>query len=303
MKTRRDIHGIIWIDLENPTRQEVLEVAAEYALDAYTAEELLMPSLRPRVEMNAHYAYLVLHFPALHHTHTNREQEIDFVVGRDFLVTAHYEAIDPLHKFAKVIEVTSVLEDGATIAHAGQIFAALLKKFYKSVEHEVENVRRQLSTIEEHVFSNHQVEMVAAISRAARDLLNMRQIIEPHRDVLKTLDAETPAFFGVDFKPHLRAVENEYYRVHNHIMRSTESLHELRETNNSLLTTRQNETMRVLAIASIMLLPLSLIAEIFAMDTKHMPIIGTSHDFLIVLSAMAVVLVSIYIYFKKKKWL
>jgi hypothetical protein len=57
-------------------------------------------------------------------------------------------------------------------------------------------------------------------------------------------------------------MSNEYYRVHNHVMRNTESLHELRETNNSLLTTKQNETMRVLTGMALLTFPLTLFVTI-----------------------------------------
>ncbi len=303
MKSRYQHHGIVWVDLENPTRQEVLDVATEFGLDALTAEELLAPSMRAHVDVQPRYTYLILHFPALRHAHHHREQEIDFVIGREFLITTHYDTIDPLHKFAKVFEVNSVLEVGGASDHAGHIFFFMLKRLYKAVEHEVEYVRRELSNIEEHIFSEHQVAMVSAISRAARNLLNLRQTIEPHRDVLKSLESDGAAFFGDDFRQYLRAMENDYYRVHNHIMRNTESLHELRETNNSLLTTKQNETMKIFTIMAFVTFPLSLIAIILDMDSVHNPLRGMPYDFWIVIGIMAFASLLMFAYFRKKNWL
>ncbi|MCE9541100.1 hypothetical protein K8R03_00900 [Candidatus Kaiserbacteria bacterium] len=303
MKSRYEHKGIAWIDLENPTRHEVIEVAAEYNIDAFTAEELLMPSMRPHVEINKDYAYLILHFPALRHTHKSREQEIDFIIGKEFIITTHYDTIDPLHKFSKIFEVNSVLDMGNIGNHAGYIFFYMLKKLYKSVEHEVEFVKHDLASIEERIFSDQQVEMVSAISRAARDLLNLRQTIEPHRDVLKSLETEGGAFFGEEFRQYLRSLENEYYRVHNHIMRNTESLHELRETNNSLLTTNQNETMKIFTIMAFFTFPLSLLATVLEMNSKHNPIFGRPFDFWIVVGILAMTATVMFFYFRGKKWL
>ncbi len=303
MKSRYHHKGIVWVDLENPTRQEVLDVATEFGLDALTAEELLAPSLRAHVDVRPSYAYLILHFPALRHAHRHREQEIDFVIGREFLITAHYDTIEPLHKFAKVFEVNSVLEMGGVGDHAGHIFFLMLKRLYRAVEHEVEYVRRELSNIEEHIYSEHQVAMVSAISRAARNLLNLRQTIEPHRDILKSLESEGVAFFGEEFRPYLRTMENDYYRVHNHIMRNTESLHELRETNNSLLTTKQNETMKIFTIMAFVTFPLSLLAAIFDINSVHNPLLGLPYDFWIMLGIMGLASIVMFAYFRKKHWL
>ena len=303
MHSRHEMSGLIWIDLESPSREEVQDAVDQFGIESMVAEELLLPSTKPHTEFYPNYAYIVLHFPALRHSHKTREQEIDFIVGKNFLITAHYEPIDALHKFAKVFEVNSLLEKNAIGDHAGFLLILMLKKLYKAVEHEVEYIRHDLAAIEEHIFSGHEVEMVPAISRAARNLLNLRQVIEPHREVLREFEANGTEFFGGDFAPHLRKLSDDYYRVHNHIMRETESLHELRESNNSLLSTKQNETMKVFTILAFTTFPLTLIAAIFSMDTKHNPIIGLPNDFWIIVGGMAVMTACMFAYFKHKNWL
>lgn len=303
MHSRHESNGLTWIDLESPSREEVQDAVDQFGIESIVAEELLLPSTKPHTEFYPRYAYMVLHFPALRHSHKTREQEIDFIVGKDFLITAHYEPIDPLHKFAKVFEVNSLLEKNAIGEHAGFLLILMLKKLYKAVEHEVEYIRHDLAVIEEHIFSGHEVEMVAAISRAARNLLNLRQVIEPHREVLHEFETNGTAFFGADFAPDLRKLSDDYYRVHNHIMRETESLHELRESNNSLLSTKQNETMKVFTILAFTTFPLTLIAAIFSMDTKHNPIIGLPYDFWIIVGGMALMTACMFAYFKHRNWL
>jgi Mg2+ and Co2+ transporter CorA len=178
----------------------------------------------------------------------------------------------------------------------------MLKKLYKAIEHEVEFIRHDMVLIEEHIFVGHEVPMVEAISRSSRDLLNLRQTIEPHREVLKDLESG-PRFFGEDFLPYLRALSNEYYRVHNHIMRNTESLHELRETNNSLLTTKQNETMRVLTLMALLTFPLSLMVAIFDINNVSNPFGEIRHGFWLIVAIIATTGLTMLAYFKHKKWL
>jgi len=302
MYSRYEHEGLVWIDLESPTREEVTRIIEEFQIAPLIAEELLFPATKPRAEFYERYAYIVLHFPALRHSHKTREQEIDFIVGQRFLITTHYDVIDPLHKFAKIFEVHSILEKDEVDDHAGFLFFYMLKKLYKAVEHEVEYVRHEMALIEEHIFSDQQVEMVAAISRSARDLLNLRQMIEPHREVLQTIEADGPQLFGKEFSPYLRAISNEYYRVHNHVMREMESLHELRETNNSLLTTKQNETMKVFTVLAFITLPLSLIASLFNMDLVDIPLEHQPYGFWIVIAGMAVISLCMLWFFKYKKW-
>jgi magnesium transporter len=303
MHSRYEHQGLVWVDLESPSRDEVQDIVNEFGIEPLIAEELLLPSTKPRIDFAKEYIYLVLHFPALRHSHKSHEQEVDFILGHNFLVTTRYDTIDPLHNFSKIFEVNTLLDKNQIGDHAGFIFFFMLKKLYKSIEHEVEFLRHTMSTIEKDIFEGHEVEMVTAMSNAGRDLLNLRQIIEPHREVLHDLEAAASKFFGDDYGPYARALSNEYYRVHNHIMRNTEILHELRETNNSLLSTKQNETMKVFTIMAFVTFPLSLIATIFGMGANDTPIIGMHGAFWLVLGIMITALLFMFLYFKHRRWL
>src|SRR3989344_4525166 len=242
MRSEYKHNGTTWVDLESPTRMEIADIVERFNIHEVVAEDMLLPSRKPRIELYPKYMFVILHFPALRHSHKTLEQEIDFAVGRDF--------------------INSVLDKSEKDNHAGDLFFLMLKKLYRDVEHEVDYVRQHLRDIEGYTFSGKEAMMVSEISQSARDLLNLRQTIEPHREILHALETEAVKFFGDDFAPYLRALSNEYYKVHNHVMRNTESLHELRETNNSLLTTKQNETMRMLTIMALFTFPLALIAAV-----------------------------------------
>lgn len=288
--------------MESPTPDEIKTLIDEFSLPTLVAEELLLPSSKTRLEFHPGFAYVVLHFPALRHTHRSVEQEIDFVIGHNFLITVRYETVDPLHHFSKVFQVNSILEH-SNIEHAGYLFFYMVKRLYKAVEQEIDHVRQDLQEIEKGIFGGKEVAMVNALAVSGRELLNLRQAIEPHREILKTLETDGSRFFDTEFHPYLRAMSNEYYRVHNHVTRHTESLHELRETNNSLLTTKQNETMRVLTIMALLTFPLALFVAIFDINAKHNPIIGLPYDFWIIVGVVLSGGSLMLWYFKHKHWL
>lgn len=300
----RHRHGsIVWIDLESPTHEEVRGLINEFSLDAFVAEELLFPSVKPRCEAHKDYLYVILHFPAIRHSHKVREQEVDFIVGRDFIITARYDTVDPLHKFSKVFEVNSVLDKSNIGEHAGFVFYYMLRKMYKSIEHELSYVHDALLSVERQLFKDMEREMVASLSHAGRDLLVLRQAIEPHRDVLHTLEFEAGRFFGDEFRPYLRGLTNSYFRVHNHLMRQTEALKELRETNNSLLSTKQGEIMKNLTIVSFITFPLALVAAVFGMNIPSTPIVSRPDGFWVIMAIMGCAAFMLFGYFKHKKWL
>src|SRR3989338_373703 len=167
MHARHEYGGVTWVDLESPGALEVRQVASEFGIAEHVAEELAIPSSRQRLKEYPGYTFVVLHFPAHKHSHTKREQEINFVIGPAFMVTARYDTVDSLHKFSKVSEVASTLGNQPRSQHAGHFFYLAVRKLYGSVEHELESLGSELRLIEERIFSGREIEMVEALSRVA----------------------------------------------------------------------------------------------------------------------------------------
>jgi Mg2+ and Co2+ transporter CorA len=51
-----------WIDLENPTREEVREIMNTYNISPEVAEDLIDPTIRTRADVYKDFLYFVLHF-------------------------------------------------------------------------------------------------------------------------------------------------------------------------------------------------------------------------------------------------
>jgi magnesium transporter len=66
---------------------------------------------------------------------------------------------------------------------------------------------------------------------------------------------------------------------------------------------RTNKTMRVLTIFSVFFMPLTFIAGIYGMNFQYMPELRWKYGYPAMLALMAVVVVAIYIWFRKKRWL
>ncbi len=306
MITKRVLHNIIWVDLESPDADEVRQIMHEFRLHPLIAEDLLSPTMKPRVDQYGDFIYLILHFPALKHTQGGgKNQEIDFIIGKNFLITARYEAIDPLHVFAKVFDVETILSKKIpdTEVHAGHLFYLMVRKLYRAVVDELEYLADKLADIEDHIFQGNEKEMVIELSIVSRHLLDFKQALAAHRDMLESYKDTGVSLFGKDFGPYTKTILGEYFRAANMLRHNMNVLAELRETNNSLVSTKQNEVMKNLTIMAFVTFPLTLVAGIFGMNAVHLPIVGRPADFWIIASIMATLALCFFAFFKHKKWL
>lgn len=297
---------ITWIDLENPTQTEIEKISEKFDIDTLIANELLTPTIRPRVDYHDNYIYLILHFPVGHRTSQKSNQkieEVDFIIGKDFIITTRYSIVDAILEFSKIFEVQSILNKSNMSEHAGYVFFYMMRSLYKSMENKLDHVRDILLDIENKIFSGEERQMVYELSKLNRILLNYRESIILHKEILESFEIAGEKMFGQDFKYHLRSIVGEYYRVYSSIDSTKEYLDELRNTNDSLLNTKQNEIMKILTITTFIFLPLSLLAGIFGMNTVETPILGIPNDFAVITLSMLIIAMLLFLFFKIRRWL
>lgn len=302
MITRYAQGNLTWVDLVAPSAGEVRALMSEFDIDPIIAQELTSPSPKSKAERRGHLLYLVLHFPAIRGAQSRPEQEIDFVIGKNFLITTRYANIDPLHSFAKAFEVNSVLGRGSA-EHGGHLFVGMVRDLYHSLLLESDRLHEQLDSVEEKIFSGMEREMVAQIGVVGRMIHDFRRTLEPHKIMLESIEPHGDRIFGAGFSYHMRSLLGEYERVRHTLEHLQEWLQELRETNNSLVSTKQNEIMKDLTVMAFMTFPLTLLVSLFSINARHNPILGSQYDFWIILGILVFTAALLLGFFKYKHWL
>lgn len=303
MITKHIYRTLTWVDMESPTQDEIREIAKEYRLNPFVVHELSAPTLKPKVDLYENFIYLILHFPHFRRgERPEQDQEIDFILGKKFLITVRYSGNETLHFFAKLFETSATLDKGVG-PHAGFIFVQMIGKLYESLLHELSAIRESLNQIENRTFRGEERKMVIAISEVSHELLSFKRSLSLHRDILESFEDAGRRIFGEDFKFHLRTLTGDYYRVEHALQSNAEFLNELRETNNSLLSTKQNEIMQTLTILAFIALPATTVLSLFQIDTVSRPIVGNPFDFWILLFIVGLIAFFLFSWFKRKKWL
>jgi magnesium transporter len=295
--------NLTWIDVESPTQNEITHLIEEYDIPEIAAKELLSKTVRSKVDLHHNTIYLILHFPKVHTKgDVSTEQEIDFLLGKDYVITVHYEKIRALSHCTHSFESHTVSNKNAIGDHAGFLFFYLIKELYKDSMEALEGVNDNLKDIEKSIFEGKEGDMVHAISQTNRKLLDFKQAIRFHGDVLESFENAGKNFYGDNFSYYLSAITGEYNKVNNLLEGHKEILRDLRETNDTLLSWKTNQTVKSLTVLSFIMLPLALITGIFGMNSEVI-FINSSVDFYSVLIAMVCLAIMMFLFFKGKKWI
>lgn len=301
MITNRSSMNQSWTDLNSPTKEEVDSLVLSQDIDPIIAKDLLTPTPTQHALSAGEAIYAVLYVPAFKHSHTlsSNSQEIDFIISAKGVTTVRYDSIDALHYFAKQIEVEEILHKGQSY----HIFFRMINVIYKSMTDELAYIEDWMKEIEKNIFEGYEKDMVFAISNVGKNLLNFKRITDPHYEVFQFIKNVGGEKFGNEFQIETESLINEWQRLVKRLNNQIDLMVELRETNNSMLSTKQNEIMKIFTILAFVTFPLSLIASIFGMNTAHIPIVGWPNDFWIVIGIMFIMSLAMFAYFKYKKWI
>lgn len=305
IETRKN-NKINWIEANNPTSEEIKGLIEEFNLDATMAEELLSPSLRPHTNKYGDSIYVVFHIPQIKNTRGDAItsiEELDFVINKDFLLTASYENLNVIEEFEKFFEADSVLSKSNVGEHGAYAFYNLLMFIYHSIHDHVDSLRNELRVAENKIFNGEEKDMVFRLSKINRSLLNTQEALSFHEHQLKNVSRMAETLFDSDHSKKINKLEREFLKMSQSLKNAQDYLKELRATNDSLLNTKQSEITKVLTIMAFIILPPSFLASLFGINAENMPLLGHPSDFWIILGMMLMSVIGTYWFFKHKKWL
>ena len=298
--------NLTWLDVESPNESDVSELIKKHGLHPLVGEELLSPIKKSKVDVYKNYLFLALHIPIrtkVAGKYVVVEKEVDFIIGNNFLITSRTEVVEPIHNFARVFETNAILDKNGIGDHAGLIFYYMMKKIYSHMNEDLENIKDALNEVEVRIFLGYEKRMVEVLSELSRELIDFKQTSRLHKEVLESLTTIPQDFFAKNFEHFVEDLHNEYTTMHELVMNDRELLNDLRDTNDSLLSTKQNENMRLFSILAFVTFPLMLFLNLFMLPTTHTPIIGNAYVWEIITSIVILAAACMFYYFKKKGWL
>ena len=263
-----DTDALVWIELADPTQDELSAVATELEIHPLVIEDMLKPHQRPKLELYPASAFVVLKTVDLPATDRVSFGEISVVLGPQFVVTVRHGSNDP------VAVARSFLARRPDFFSKGlsAVLYALADAIVDEYELAGDDVERTVDTIEELVFGAGTPNAAPLIFSQKRSTLTFIRNIAPLEEVIVRLEhGRMPFPVHDDVQPYLRDVLDHLVRVRSRLEQSRDLLTSALEANLAQISIRQNEDMRAISgWAAVIAVP-TLLAGVWGMNFAHMP--------------------------------
>lgn len=308
METIKTIENqkLVWAYVSSPGERELEFLENNFSFHELDLRECPPPIQRPKLVDRNKYIFMILQFPVYDkERHLIEASEVDFFISPYFIVTVNEGArLEPLQDFFRKCQTNQrVLQE--TFQNTYVLLYTILDQLLLYCFPMLNHVGWDIDRVEKKIFTNFDRETVREILNMKRNIVNFRKSMQAHKNVLKKLTEKSEKFETPNtFEPYFNELIEHTKEIWDLLENYKESINALYETHESLASFRLNNIIKTLTIFSVIVFPLTLLAAIFGMNTLGgMPFISHRLGFWFIMIIMAIGSISMYIYFKKKKWI
>ena len=235
-------------------------------------EDVLSRNQRPKIDEYDDYLFIVLHFPVFDKAVGRlNAAELDIFVGPGLPDHAAEHAAS-----AGRVPVRALPRRPRRCARPcsprapGYLLYKIVDDSFDYCFPMLRKIGNKLERLEEDIFEGRSEEVVRDISNVKQEIINFRKIIRPQRPVLRDLERTKQRYLAEDLEIYFDDIVDASERIWDMLENYKEVVEALEETNESVLSHRVNDVLRVLTAFSVVILPLTLIASIWGMNV-HVP--------------------------------
>ena len=319
---------LLWLDIEDPTQEDTKLLRDVFGFHPLAVEDAIRAHERPKVDA---YGFVTPRLAESPGEPLAEEQEIEpgepLGTGRYYFVVFYAAAYDSDEEHITIQAINLFIGShylvtvhngpsphiGETLARwqapngplrhrVGALVYALLDALVDDYFPITDQIADRIDDLEGAIFERFDEGAIETIFGLKRDLLNLRRVVAPERDVINVLlRRELPVF---------RSRDVVYFQdIYDHLVRVTDNIDTYRDLLSSALdsylslqSNRLNQIVKLLTIGSILLMSMSLIAGIYGMNFKYMPELNQPWGYPWALGLMAAISTILIIIFRRRKW-
>lgn len=299
---------MIWIDLEEVGQEEIDTLKNYFQFHPLAIEDCIHESLHPKLDNFGEYIFMEMHAvnPSSHAGEVSLT-EINFFLGRNYLVTYHMTPVKELEKnMQKCMDLPEQMIGKGVDFMLYLLLDTVIDEYLSALE----ALDDRIIQVEDEIFKKTPRDPLSDIFNLKKEILQIRRIVGPQRDILNFLSREESAVISKKNQIYFRDVYDHLFRIYELVENYRELINGSLEVYLSVVSNRMtsasnkmNEIMKTLTIVATIMMPLTVLVGIYGMNFKHMPELEWKYGYPFVFGLMGAISILMLWFMKKRKWL
>jgi magnesium transporter len=297
-----------WVNIANPTEKDMRRIGEKYKFHPLDLADCISPSQRTKVDVYPKYTFMVFLFPVYNSkTRELLTAELDIFIGKDFLITIHRNDLKVFTDFFDLFRLSSDLRKKYPDKSPEKLLYEILNKLFLYCFPMLDHLSLDCTNIEKAIFGGKEKIMISEILVIRRNITDFRKIMQVHKNALKKLIyslKDNAIFVMKKTDAYFESLIDYTKEIWDTLENLKERIEAIQDTNESQISFKLSDIMRILTIISVITFPITLLATIFGMNTvKAMPFIDRPYGFWYVVGIMILIIGGMLTVFKKKGWI
>ncbi|CAD5994301.1 magnesium/cobalt transporter CorA [Agreia sp. COWG] len=294
-------NGFAWIDLDQPSPEELQAVADEFELHPLAVEDALAGHQRSKLERYGKSRFVVLR-PATYLDDVEKVAfgEVHLFVGETFVVTVRRAETPDLSSVRRRLE-----ENPELLARGPQaVLYAVLDRIVDDYAPVAGGLENDIDEIEDQLFDRTTNELSRRIYELSREVMLFQRATHPLVDLVNDLKGSvTDAAVDLEIFRGLRDVLDHTHRIVDRVDASRALLENALTTHLTLVGQDQNNQVKKISSWAAILFAPTLVGTIYGMNFDNMPELHWTFGYPLAVLAMVAMGGVLYTVFKRKGWL
>jgi magnesium transporter len=296
-----DPDNVYWLNFHGlDDKESIGQICHKIGLDKLSIESIFLPLRRAKVEEYPNYLFFQIHTLNNKRKDAENTDQITFILGAHFLLSLQTQ--EGLH-FNEVRERIEKAKGKIRSQKADFLLFRLIDTLLDELFQYTEEVSDEIDRIDQLVHVQSRSDTLRNIEKQKRELIALRKIIQPIKDLLSSLESMDNVLIAAPNKHYYKNLRNSCISLLEDIDAHKQILDGLSNLYYAIQGQRMNEIMKVLTVVSSIFIPLTFIVGVYGMNFKNMPELNYPYGYYTVMSAMFILGLGLLLYFIKKGWL
>lgn len=298
------IENFTWVNIKEPDEKDIEYLKENYKFHQLDYQDILGETQLPKIDVYKYYIFLIIYLPVIKKKLDNIE--MDVFAGEDFLVTVQKKKIKIVDSLFKKVSEDERFQKKLSSRGSGYILYKLMDPLFKSYYSKaLRSMSNEVTKVENEIYDK-QVgkETLEQLTAVRRLVLDMRRTVSLERFIIDNLlYAKKEFIIQKEYNVYIDDMRDYMEKVWAILDDNKNIVDGLFETNESMISLRTNEVIKILTIISVALLPLTLLAGIYGMNIPGLPYINDPEIIFLIFVILFTLIVGLIVIYKRRGFL
>jgi magnesium transporter len=297
----RDTETVTWINVDGLGNPKLIEDLGKcFTIHPLILEDIFNTGQRPKMEDLDQYIYLNLKMLTyLDSSKVIKIEHISIIFGHNFLISFQEDIGDVFEPVRERIRKEGRIRKLGPDYLAYALIDGIVDNYFSVME----KLEEQVEDLEEELVTSPNPDSLQKISRLKKDMIFLRKSVWPLRELINNLERSESNLIRESTRIYLRDVYDHTIQVIDTLETFRDMVSGMIDIYLSGLSYKMNEIMKVLTLIATIFIPLTFVVGLYGMNFRNMPEIEWQYGYYSVLIVMAVMVITMLTYFRRKKWI